>query len=214
MQHLTTSSLATLFWLVACVAHSTEQGDGLHQLDEGDASTTSSTPDTGEVQFEAAYILNSLVVVDFTTPAPIYVERCNDEERGMDALESGQEAWLHRDAPEVNAGSFLDGHYYEDELGCDFVGCLQLKQFRHSLARVEHVGEVRADPDMPLPSNWNDGGVGVDGGALLSVFESRTVTGRVEIWFKYHHEGDCSDGRTEYRRELDTDKLEHRDTVQ
>jgi hypothetical protein len=100
--------------------------------------------------------------------------------------------------------------FHEDEYGCDFVGCVQLKQFRASLRRLAHMGEVRAKPGTPLPEDWKDAGRGVDGGSLLPSYESRQVSGRVRIWFKFHQADDCSDARTEYL----LDELERRESEQ
>lgn len=219
MQRASIVSLGVLANLFGCAACSPKQVDDEHrQLAERSADGGSATaPEAGivEVKFESAYVVNVTLIVELTTPMPIYVQRCNDEERGMDALEPGQGDWLDPGSSVVGAGSFVNGTYYEDELGCDFLGCVQLKQFRARVDRLEQVGEIetRAEHGMPLPANWNDAGAEVDGGKVTPIYESREVSGRVRIWFKYHQADDCSDGRTEYQHELDLDVVEHLEQV-
>jgi hypothetical protein len=199
---------AALTLVMGCVpeSHTSETSESkITYLDPPAPGTMTSTADDVVIQFSSASISEGWLSVELTRSEPIYVLTCGGF--GVQGLEPSQEDWVTWEAYAVNNGSFVDGEYNESP-GCDYVDCVEFTRFGDTLTRLEPVGEVSAERGGVLPDDWRDAGGHSDGGVLLPVFESRTLTGSVRVWFDYHLDVNCSDSGATYQLELDLDRLE------
>ncbi|HEX2881893.1 MAG TPA: hypothetical protein VHO25_20370 [Polyangiaceae bacterium] len=113
----------------------------------------------------------------------------------VSTLEPGRENWIEFDRVAGGAGAYVDGEFLRT-LGCDVSSCESPEQWRVSRGWLERVGEVSVAPESEAPAMLEDAQAASGNAAAnwnsLSIYESRTLTGRIRVSFRYWDEQACS----------------------